>query len=124
MQETANHVQIADLLKTALFDSCEDPGACFIHRTHDTSGRGSRGRYLRFAIVSPYTALFPVLTSLLSAMCQTWWIFLFGTLVQLCTTFSLPNMGWFRTLVDRRLAEADEAAQEARRAQVRAEIGE
>jgi hypothetical protein len=124
MREPANHVQIADLLKTALFDSCEDPGACFIHRAPETSGRGGRARYLRFAIVSPYTALFPVLTSLLSAMCQTWWIFIVGSLIQLFTTVLLPRMGWFRALVDRRLAEAEEAALEARRTQVRAEIGE
>ena len=44
--------------------------------------------------------------------------------MQLCTTFALPRLGWFRVLVDRRLAEADDAAQEARRSQVRAEIGE
>ena len=124
MRETANHVQIADLLKTAIFDYSEDPGACFIHRAPDTSRRGSGARYLRYAVVSPYTALFPVLTALLTAMCQTWWIFLFGTLVQLVTTVSLPRFGWFRTMVDRRLAEAEEVAQEARRTQVRAEIGE
>jgi hypothetical protein len=124
MRETANHVQIAELLKTAVFDSCEDPGASFVHRVPDTSGRQGRAKYLRFAIVSPYTALFPVLTSLLSAMCQTWWIFFVGTVLQLATSLSLPRLGWFRLLVDRRLAEAEEMALEARRAQVRAEIGE
>ena len=124
MRETANHAQIADLLKTALFDSADDPGGCFVHRAPDVSGRQHPARYLRFAIVSPYTALFPVLTSLLSAMCQTWWIFLIGSLMQLLTTCSLPRFLWFRQLVDRRLAEAEEAAREAKRAHVRSEIGE
>src|SRR5262245_53718952 len=124
MRETANQVQIADLLKTALFDSAEDPGACFIHRVPDSSGLGGRARYFRYAIVSPYTALFPVLTSLLSAMCQSWWIFIIGSLMQVFITLTLPRFHWFRDLVDKRLAEAEEAAQDTKRAQVRAEIGE
>jgi hypothetical protein len=57
-------------------------------------------------------------------MCQTWWIFIVGSLMQLLTTVLLPRMEWFRALVDRRLAEAEESALEARRTQVRAEIGE
>ncbi len=124
MRETANQVQIADLMKTTLFDSSQDPGSCFLHRPPETRERMSGAGYLRFAIVSPYTALFPVLTALLSAMCQTWWIFLIGSVLQLITTVSLPRMAWFRELADRRASEVEEAALETRRAQVRAEIGD
>jgi hypothetical protein len=123
-EAAANHAQIADLLKTAMYDAAEDPGACFVHRAPESSGSLTNGRYLRFAVVSPYTALFPVLTSLLSAMCQTWWIFIIGTLMQLLTTCTLPRFRWFREMVDRRIAEAEEASREVKRARVRTEIGE